>query len=125
VPVTCPIRPWRTGAGGHSWVLSLVASPEITWSGLLPRSTPKQCVTHRRPCLVAAATYLGVGWEKAPIGDAGCSKGLPTRARRVVDLAPEEARMLYHDYIGTEHILLGLIHKAGRGRPDASDAERG
>jgi len=33
------------------------------------------------------------------------------RARRVVVLAQEEARMLYHDYIGTEHILLGLIHE--------------
>jgi ATP-dependent Clp protease ATP-binding subunit ClpC len=32
------------------------------------------------------------------------------RARRVVVLAQEEARMLNHDYIGTEHILLGLIH---------------
>jgi ATP-dependent Clp protease ATP-binding subunit ClpC len=31
------------------------------------------------------------------------------RARRVVVLAQEEARMLNHDYIGTEHILLGLI----------------
>ena len=31
------------------------------------------------------------------------------RARRVVVLAQEEARMLHHDYIGTEHILLGLI----------------
>jgi ATP-dependent Clp protease ATP-binding subunit ClpA len=33
------------------------------------------------------------------------------RARRVVVLAQEEARTLYHDYIGTEHILLGLIHE--------------
>jgi ATP-dependent Clp protease ATP-binding subunit ClpA len=32
------------------------------------------------------------------------------RARRVIVLAQEEARMLNHDYIGTEHILLGLIH---------------
>jgi ATP-dependent Clp protease ATP-binding subunit ClpA len=33
------------------------------------------------------------------------------RARRVVVLAQEEARMLDHNYIGTEHILLGLIHE--------------
>ena len=33
------------------------------------------------------------------------------RARRVVVLAQEEARMLNHNYIGTEHILLGLIHE--------------
>src|SRR6478752_3365086 len=33
------------------------------------------------------------------------------RARRVVVLAQEEARLLNHSYIGTEHILLGLIHE--------------
>ena len=33
------------------------------------------------------------------------------RARRVVVLAQEEARLLDHNYIGTEHILLGLIHE--------------
>jgi ATP-dependent Clp protease ATP-binding subunit ClpA len=34
------------------------------------------------------------------------------RARRVVVLAQEEARLLNHNYIGTEHILLGLIQEA-------------
>ncbi|MCL1800491.1 MAG: ATP-dependent Clp protease ATP-binding subunit [Promicromonosporaceae bacterium] len=33
------------------------------------------------------------------------------RARRVIVLAQEEARLLKHNYIGTEHILLGLIHE--------------
>ena len=33
------------------------------------------------------------------------------RARRVVVRAQEEARMLNHNYIGTEHILLGLIRE--------------
>ncbi|MDI6873622.1 ATP-dependent Clp protease ATP-binding subunit [Candidatus Solincola sp.] len=33
------------------------------------------------------------------------------RARRVVVLAQEEARMLNHNYIGTEHLLLGLIQE--------------
>ncbi len=33
------------------------------------------------------------------------------RARRVVVLAQEEARTLNHNYIGTEHVLLGLIHE--------------
>ena len=36
------------------------------------------------------------------------------RARRVVVLAQEEARLLKHNYVGTEHLLLGLIH-AGEG----------
>src|SRR3954454_7995671 len=38
-------------------------------------------------------------------------EGVTDRARRVVVLAQEEARMLNHNYIGTEHILLGLIHE--------------
>ncbi len=33
------------------------------------------------------------------------------RARRVVALAQEEARTFNHNYIGTEHILLGLVHE--------------
>ncbi|MDR1214530.1 MAG: ATP-dependent Clp protease ATP-binding subunit [Propionibacteriaceae bacterium] len=33
------------------------------------------------------------------------------RARRVVILAQDEARMLNNNYIGTEHVLLGLIHE--------------
>jgi ATP-dependent Clp protease ATP-binding subunit ClpA len=32
-------------------------------------------------------------------------------ARRVVVLAQEESRMLNHNYIGTEHFLLGLVHE--------------
>ena len=35
------------------------------------------------------------------------------RARRVVVLAQEEARMLNHEYVGTEHILLGLVREGG------------
>jgi ATP-dependent Clp protease ATP-binding subunit ClpC len=35
------------------------------------------------------------------------------RARRVVVLAQEEARMLNHNYIGTEHILVALIREEG------------
>jgi ATP-dependent Clp protease ATP-binding subunit ClpC len=33
------------------------------------------------------------------------------RARRVVDQAQEEARMLDHNHVGPEHILLGLIRQ--------------
>jgi ATP-dependent Clp protease ATP-binding subunit ClpA len=33
------------------------------------------------------------------------------QARRVVVLAQEEARLLNHNYVGTEHLLLGLIHE--------------
>lgn len=34
-----------------------------------------------------------------------------SRARRVIDLAELEARELDHTYVGTEHILLGLIRE--------------
>jgi ATP-dependent Clp protease ATP-binding subunit ClpC len=40
-------------------------------------------------------------------------KRFTDRARRVVVLAQAEARMLNHNYIGTEHILLGLIGEGG------------
>jgi ATP-dependent Clp protease ATP-binding subunit ClpC len=35
------------------------------------------------------------------------------RARKSVVLAQEEARMLRHSWIGTEHLLLGLLHEGG------------
>ena len=35
------------------------------------------------------------------------------RARRVLSLAHEEAERLHHNYIGTEHLLLGLIREEG------------
>src|ERR1700760_188895 len=44
-------------------------------------------------------------------GDVSMFERFTDRARRVVVLAQEEARMLNHNYIGTEHILLGLIHE--------------
>ncbi len=44
------------------------------------------------------------------------------RARRVVVLAQEEARLLGHDYIGTEHLLLGLIHEGEGGAARALES---
>lgn len=37
--------------------------------------------------------------------------GLTTRAKRVIELAIDEARTLGHNYIGTEHLLLGLLRE--------------
>ena len=37
--------------------------------------------------------------------------GLTPRAKKVIELAVDEARLLNHRYIGTEHILLGLIRE--------------
>src|SRR5437867_12104000 len=50
------------------------------------------------------------GAERRP-GENGMFERFSDRARRVVVLAQEEARMLNHNYIGTEHILLGLIQE--------------
>jgi ATP-dependent Clp protease ATP-binding subunit ClpC len=44
------------------------------------------------------------------------------RARRVVVLAEEEARMLNHDHVGTEHILLGLVREDGGAAAQALQA---
>ena len=37
--------------------------------------------------------------------------GLTPRAKKVVELAVDEARRLHHDFIGTEHLLLGLVRE--------------
>ena len=39
--------------------------------------------------------------------------GLTPRAKKVIELAIDEARHLGHNYIGTEHLLLGLLHEGG------------
>jgi ribosomal protein S18 acetylase RimI-like enzyme len=43
-------------------------------------------------------------------------------ARRVVVLAQEESRLLGHNYVGTEHILLGLLHRGGSARRETRAA---
>jgi ATP-dependent Clp protease ATP-binding subunit ClpA len=56
----------------------------------------------------------GLSWMAGNGGGerrSGMFERFTDRARRVVVLAQEEARMLDHNYIGTEHILLGLIHE--------------
>ena len=50
-------------------------------------------------------------WDAPPAYPRAMFERFTDRARRVVVLAQEEARMLRHDYIGTEHILLGLIRE--------------
>jgi ATP-dependent Clp protease ATP-binding subunit ClpA len=48
------------------------------------------------------------------------------RVKTVLELSLREAQQLGHNYIGTEHILLGLIREGeGRGRAGAGEAGRG
>jgi excisionase family DNA binding protein len=37
--------------------------------------------------------------------------GLTPRAKKVIELAVDEARHMYHHYIGTEHLLLGMLRE--------------
>ena len=54
----------------------------------------------------AVEYVIGTG-EKPSAGTAG----LTSRAKRVIELAIDEARQLGHTYIGTEHLLLGLLRE--------------
>src|SRR6478736_8373556 len=51
---------------------------------------------------------LGARWRT---GGYDMFERFTDRARRVIVLAQEEARRLNHNYIGTEHLLLGLVHE--------------
>jgi len=54
----------------------------------------------------AVEFIIGHG-EKSSSGEIG----LTPRAKKVIELAIDEARHLGHNYIGTEHLLLGLLHE--------------
>jgi ATP-dependent Clp protease ATP-binding subunit ClpC len=68
----------------------------------------------------AVEFIIGRG-EKPTTGEIG----LTPRAKRVIELAIDEARHLGHNYIGTEHILLGLLREgegeSSEGRGVAAD----
>src|SRR5437588_582594 len=54
----------------------------------------------------AVEFIIGRG-ERTVTGDIG----LTPRAKKVIELSVEEARRLNHNYIGTEHLLLGLVRE--------------
>lgn len=60
---------------------------------------------------------MGAGAEAGPGGGVGATprgvfERFTDRARRAVVLAQEEARQLGHNFVGPEHLLLGLIRKS-------------
>ncbi len=57
---------------------------------------------------VRSAVEFIIGRGEKP---AGADIGLTPRAKKVIELAVEEARRLNHSYIGTEHLLLGLVRE--------------
>jgi ATP-dependent Clp protease ATP-binding subunit ClpA len=68
-------------------------------------------VSYSQPNQSAQGPPLPLGYLHQRKGLARCLSALQIVQGRVVVLAQEEARMLNHNYIGTEHILLGLIHE--------------
>jgi prophage maintenance system killer protein len=112
------MRGWRVNLDPPGATMSIitgigageVGAPEL-WCWLLPRlyresesrrweAKMRKLLPGRRRRTRRASTSGPVRFER-----------FTDRARRVVVLAHEEARMLNHNYIGTEHILLGLIHE--------------
>jgi len=55
----------------------------------------------------SAVEFISGRGEKPSTGETG----LTPRAKRVIELAIDEARQLGHNYIGTEHLLLGLLRE--------------
>jgi len=55
----------------------------------------------------AAVEFIIGRGEKTTSGDVG----LTPRAKKVIELAVDEARRLNHNYVGTEHLLLGLLRE--------------
>ena len=89
---------WRIGGAGYT----------ACREALRPEGSGASCTSG----VGRGPTIPGAGRTgRRPEGCRACSSDSPTEPRRVVVLAQEEARMLNHNYIGTEHILLGLIHE--------------
>jgi len=57
---------------------------------------------------IAVEAIIGRG-DRIVLGEIG----LTPRAKKVIELAVDEARRLNHHYIGTEHLLLGLVREGG------------
>ena len=64
------------------------------------------------PKVRSAVEFIIGRGERASTGEIG----LTPRAKKVIELAVDEARRLNHTYIGTEHLLIGLMRE-GEGVP--------
>ena len=64
------------------------------------------------PKVSSAVEFIIGRGERASTGEIG----LTPRAKKVIELAVDEARRLNHNYIGTEHLLIGLMRE-GEGVP--------
>ena len=73
------------------------------------------------PQTIREAVEKQTGMDKTTSFDAKADMQLTPRAKRIVDLSYDEARQLSNKYIGTEHLLLGLIRE-GEGLAGRSGA---
>jgi prophage maintenance system killer protein len=116
---------WEMDAGPPGAIAAVVAgiaagtldaTAVADW--LAPRLRPrepaaagvKEAAMRGRPALPLAERIKKATMRRQP---RGMFQRFTDRARRVVVLAQEEARLLRHDYVGTEHLLLGLLHESG------------
>ena len=77
-------------------------SPESP-KALVPVSLSPSALTS--PRFRSAVTFIIGRGQKQPTSDVG----LTPRAKKVIELAVDEAREMSHHYIGTEHLLIGLL----------------
>src|SRR3546814_366337 len=89
-------------------------APAAVWLSCGRSGVPMGTVTGgaRSPCVSSCGPWVDSSHGSPEQGGRlTLFERFTDRARRVVVLAQEEARLLNHNYIGTEHILLGLIHE--------------
>ena len=82
-------------------------SPRVRLSGSAAAGV-KEAAMRGRPAMPLAEKLKKATMRRQP---KGMFQRFTDRARRVVVLAQEEARLLCHNYVGTEHLLLGLLHE--------------
>src|SRR6185369_4361439 len=79
----------------------------IQAGSLVTRGAQRRRSSQKRLIVLAA----GIARETVRRAARSMFERFTDRSRRVIVLAQEEARMLDHNYIGTEHILLGLLRE--------------
>jgi len=80
------------------------------WPSSHARARAKEAPMPGRPALPLAERIKKATMRRQP---KGMFQRFTDQARRVVVLAQDEARLLGHNYVGTEHLLLGLLYEGG------------
>lgn len=74
---------------------------------ILEKATQKTAESPTAQIKAAVQGALNLGRTPNPFGE----RGLTARAKKVIELAVEEARRMGHRYVGTEHLLLGILRE--------------